>query len=38
MNKYLIGLLIASTYLFAFYLGVEFAIDIYEFYCFRTDL
>ena len=38
MNKYLLGLFIAATYLGTFYLGVTFAIDIFEFYCFRTDL
>ncbi len=39
MNKNILtGLLFASLLLGSFYLGVVFAIDIFEFYCFRTSL
>ena len=39
MIKYfLIGLLIAISYLAMFYAGYIWSIDIFEFLCFKTDL
>ena len=38
MKNILFGLFFASLLLGSFYLGYIFAIDIFEFICFRTDL
>ena len=38
MKMFLISALVAFSYMFTFYMGYVFAVEIFELFCLKTDL